>query len=195
MKTLCLAALGLAAAAGCTHSPVPAPPAAQPTPGRAEAMAKLSFMRGIWAGPASGTSQEGKPYKVTQTERIGPMLGGDVIVIEGRGYREDNTTGFNAFAVVSWEPRTGKYEIRSYAMGFAGTFELTPTSDGYVWEIPLGPEAVLRYTAVVKDGRWREVGEYLATGKPPVQTFEMNLKRVGDTDWPLDNPVDPSVGR
>ena len=194
MKMLFLTALALTSAA-CTHSPRPALPPVQPTPGRAEAMARLGFMRGVWAGPASGTSRDGKPYQVTQTERMGPMLGGDIIVIEGRGYREDNTTGFNAFAVVSWEPRTGKYEIRSYAMGFAGTFELTPTADGYVWEIPAGPEAVIRYTAVVKDGRWREVGEYVSAGKPAEKTFEMNLKRVGDTDWPLDNPVDPGAGR
>jgi hypothetical protein len=37
------------------------------------------------------------------------------------------------------------------------------------------------------------VGEYIAKGKPPVQTFEMNLARVGDTDWPLTTPVSPSV--
>src|SRR5262245_61865422 len=194
MKMLSLAALALVSAAACAHSPRFSPPPVQPTPGRAEAMAKLSFMRGVWAGPASGTGRDGKPFQVTQTERMGPMLGGDIVVIEGRGYREDNTTAFNAFAVVSWEPRTGKYEIRSYAMGFAGTFELTPTAHGYVWEIPAGPEAVIRYTAVVKDGRWREVGEHVSPGKPAVQIFEMNLKRVGDTDWPLGTPVDPSGG-
>jgi len=158
-------------------------------------MAKLSFLRGIWAGPARGTTRDGNPYSVTQTERVGPMLGGDVLVIEGRGYRDDNSTGFNAFAVISWNPRTEKYEFRSYAQGHAGTFELKLTPDGYVWEIPVGPGLAIRFTATVRDGQWREAGEYIAPGKQPVKNFEMNLKRVADTDWPLGMPVPPTIGK
>jgi hypothetical protein len=75
-------------------------PAVIGTPALAAPMAQLAFMRGVWAGPAAGSDRSG-PYKVTQTERIGPMLGGDVMVMEGRGYRDDNTTGFNAFAAIS----------------------------------------------------------------------------------------------
>jgi len=145
-------------------------------------------------GPAAGSDRSG-PYKVTQTERIGPMLGGDVMVIEGRGYRDDNTTGFNAFAAISWNAQTEKYEIRSYAQGYAGTFDLTPTADGYVWSVPAGPNAMIRFTATVKNNTWREVGEYVAEGGAPKQTFEMNLKRIGDTDWPLGTPVSPQLGR
>ena len=103
-------------------------------------MAKLAFMRGVWAGPATGMTRTG-PYKVTQTERMGPMLGGDVVVIEGRGYKDDNTTGFIAFAVASFNPQTEKYEFRSYAQGYAGTFDLQLTADGYVWEVPAGPSS------------------------------------------------------
>jgi hypothetical protein len=194
MRIASFVVVGLLFACATTPTTTHLPPV-QPSPGRAEAMARLGFMRGVWVGPATGTSREGKPYRVTQTERMGPLLGGDIIVIEGRGYLEDGTTAFNAFAVVSWDPRSSKYELRSYAQGLAGTFELTPTADGYVWEIPAGREAVIRYTATVKEGHWREVGEFIASGKPPVQTFEMNLQRVGDTDWPLGTPVGPAVGR
>jgi len=168
---------------------------AQPSPERAAAMAKLGFMNGIWTGPAEGAGPDGRPYHVTQTERMGPMLGGDIIVIEGRGDRDDGQTAFNAFGVVSYDPRAKKYELRSYAQGYAGTFELRPTDSGYVWEIPAGPKAVLRYTATVTDGKWREIGELVESGKPPRKTFEMNLKRVGDTDWPLGTPVPPSAAK
>ena len=111
-------------------------PAVTGTPALAAPMGKLAFMRGVWAGPAAGSDRSG-PYKVAQTERIGPMLGGDVMVIEGRGYRDDNTTGFNAFAAISWNAQTQKYEIRSYAQGYAGTFDLALTDDGYIWAVPL----------------------------------------------------------
>jgi hypothetical protein len=163
----------------------------KPTPALSAAMAKLSFMRGVWRGPAKGTAPDGKPYAVTQTERMGPMLGGDIVVVEGRGYRDDGSTGFNAFGVVSYDPEAKKYEIRSYAQGMAGTFEMKLTGDGYIWEIPAGPGAVIRFTATVKDKHWREVGQYIAAGKPPVQTFEMNLTKVGDTEWPLGTPISP----
>jgi hypothetical protein len=166
---------------------------AQSSPERAAAMGKLSFMRGVWAGPAKGVDQHGA-YSVWQTERMGPMLGGDVVVVEGRGYKDDGTPGFNAFGIVSWDQRSGKYEFRSYAQGYAGAFEMKATGDGYVWEIPAGP-VILRYTATVKDNRWREVGERIAPGQPPVQIFEMNLTRVRGTDWPLDTPLPANTGR
>jgi hypothetical protein len=181
--------------AACAHAD--AAPAAKPvqpvkpTPELAPGMAKTDFMRGIWMGPASGTAPDGSHYSITQTERMGPMLGGDIVVIEGRGYRADGSTGFNAFGVVSWDPRADKYELRSYAQGYAGTFELHLTPDGYTWEIPAGPNAIIRFTATIKGDTWREVGDYVAPNAPPVRTFEMNLKRVAETEWPLGTPVTP----
>lgn len=191
MRALALASLLVAACGGSPKTTAaPTVIAVTPTPSLVAPMAKLSFMRGVWRGLATGVTAEGKPYQVTQTEHMGPMLGGDIIVIEGRGYEQDGTTGFNAFAVVSWNEQTQQYEMRSYAQGYAGTFQLTPTDTGYVWEIPAGPDAVIRFTATVTADHWREVGEMIVTGQPPVKTFEMNLDRVGDTDWPL-APVSP----
>ena len=191
-----IAPLLLVSAVACSHSSAPAapaapaaPPAVQASPHLAPAMAKLGFMRGVWIGKASGTTPTGEHYEVTQTERMGPMLGGDIVVIEGRGYKPDGTTGFNAFAVASWNPQTQKYELRSYAQGYAGTFDLTLTADGYTWEVPAGRDAVMKFTATVTGNHWREVGEYVAAGQPPVKSFEMNLDRTGETDWPLGTPV------
>ena len=132
----------------------------------------------------------GVRHDVTQTERIGPFLDGSVKVLEGRGYNADGTVGFNAFGVISYQPGQQTYTLRSYALGYAGDFVLTPTSDGYVWQIPAGPMTI-RYTATIKNGTWREVGDRIAPGKDPVRFFEMNLKRVGDTKWPGDGAVSP----
>jgi hypothetical protein len=49
----------------------------------------------------------------------------------------------------------------------------------------------IRYTAVVKEGVWLEVGDRIMAGKDPIRFFEMNLKRVGDTDWPAAGAVPP----
>ena len=80
------------------------------------------------------------------------------------------------------------YTLRSYAQGYAGDFAFKPTADGYEWEIPMGP-AKIHYTATIKDGTLREVGHRIVADREPVQIFEMNLTRVGDTAWPAADPV------
>jgi hypothetical protein len=147
-------------------------------------------MDGVWRGPAWTILPSGQKRTVTQTERIGPFLDGSVKVIEGRGYDPDGKVTFNAFGTISYEPASRAYMLRSYAMGRVGDFALKPTADGFEWEIPAGPIKI-HYTAVVKDGTWREVGDRIAPGKEPVRFFEMNLKRVGDTDWPAAGAISP----
>jgi hypothetical protein len=153
-----------------------------------DALAKLAFMDGVWRGPAWTILPDGRKSDVTQTERIGPFLGGCVKVIEGRGYRADGTVGFNAMGIVSFDPAKQAYTMRSYAQGRAGDFAFTPTAHGYVWEIPAG-KMTMRYTATIGDSTWREIGERILEGREPSQFFEMNLRRVGDTKWPGENPV------
>lgn len=155
-----------------------------------EAMRKLSYMDGIWRGPAWTIRPSGEKHSITQTERIGPFLDGSVKVIEGRGYDPDGKVTFNAFGTISYNPTAQAYTLHSYAFGFVGDFTLTLTADGFTWEIPAGP-AKIRYTAVVKDGTWREVGDRIMPDKEPIRIFEMDLKRIGDTNWPAAGAVTP----
>jgi hypothetical protein len=155
-----------------------------------EAMKALSFMDGVWRGPAWSITQNGR-HDITQTERMGPMLDGTLKVLEGRGYEPDGKLEFNAFGIISFNPRTKAYSMRSWAQGNVGDFPFKPTPNGYVWEIPAGPNAIIRYTAVVKGDDYREIGEQIVGGGPPTQIFEMNLKRVGATKWPSGDPIPP----
>jgi hypothetical protein len=155
-----------------------------------EAMARLAYMDGVWRGTAWTVLASGEKHTITQTERIGPFLGGSVKVIEGRGYDPDGRVTFNAFGTISYNPVSRAYTMHSYAQGNVGDFALTPTADGFSWDIPAGPMTI-RYTAVVKDGAWREVGDRIMPGREPVRYFEMNLRRVGDTDWPAAGAVGP----
>ncbi len=147
------------------------------------ALHRLQQYDGVWRGEAKVFNPDGSTLSLTQTERVGPMLGGSIRVIEGRGYMIDGTLTFNAFAVISFAPATGRYTFRSYAQGYAGDFPLEVSDDGFRWSIQAGP-ATLRYTSTVKDGVWTEIGERIEAGKAPVKTFEMQLRRVSSTDWP-----------
>ncbi|MEO6041314.1 MAG: DUF1579 domain-containing protein [Croceibacterium sp.] len=178
-----------AAASAAILSLTAVPAAAQQRPqaellaAQKAALAKLAWMDGEWRGPAVTQTETGE-HRVTQTERIGPMIDGTLKVVEGRGFNPDGTKGFNAFGVISFNPYSSKYEFRAYAQGNAGTFAINPTSDGYVWETPAGPGMIIRYTATLAGGTWTEVGDRIAAGKPAVRFFEMHLKRVGNSPWP-----------
>src|SRR5438128_2380958 len=155
-----------------------------------DAMLPLAFMDGVWRGPAWTMLPSGEKHNIIQTERIGPFLDGSVKVIEGRGYNPDGSVGFNAFGTISFNVATRVYTLHSYEQGNVGDFALNRTADGYVWEIPAGPMTI-RYTAVIKDGTLHEVGDRIMPGKDPVRIFDMNLKRIGDTNWPAAGAISP----
>jgi hypothetical protein len=156
-----------------------------------DALKVLANMNGVWRGQATTLLPGGERRTITQTERIGPFLGGSVKVIEGRGYDASGQVVFNAFGILSFDPATGTYSMRSYALGRKGDFPLKPTADGYTWEVPAGPGAIVRYTATIKDNRLHEVGDRIAGGAEPVRVFEMLLERIGDTDWPEQGAIAP----
>ena len=155
-----------------------------------DAMSSLAFLNGVWRGPGWIILPSGDKITFTQTERMGPVLDGSLKVIEGRGYSSDGKLIFNAFAVLSYDSGQHSYSMHSYAQGHSGDFDFKPSADGYTWEIPAGPMTI-RYTAHVKNGVLHEVGVRILPGKDPVQFFGMNVRRVGDTDWPNAGAIGP----
>ncbi len=182
--------LMVVAAAFLISAPVVAQVPVQPagTAAQREALASLDILNGEWRGQAV-VHGPGGTETLTQTERVGSLLGGSIKVIEGRGYAADGSTVFNAMAVLSWDEREGRYRFRSWANGFSGDYRFERTEDGFRWETPAGPNARIEYVATVRDGTWHEVGTFYMEGQPPRQMIEMRLTRIGDTDWPASEAV------
>ncbi|HEX7326823.1 MAG TPA: hypothetical protein VF292_15955 [Rhodanobacteraceae bacterium] len=164
------------------------PTTAQLLQAEAGALAPLAEMEGVWRGTASMMLPSGKRHVITQTERVGPFLGKSVLVMEGRGYESDGRVSFNALGIIAYDPMTRAYSMHSYAQGYAGTFKLQLTRDGFTWSIPEGP-VTMRYTATIRDGTWHETGERVMPGGKSVPAFSMTLKRTGSTDWPAAGAV------
>lgn len=175
---------------GCASTPKQ--PVADSAPAAVASDHLLGFLFGEWRGEARVATREGGEIILTQTERVGPILDGNAVVIEGKGYDAEGKAIFNAFAVVSSTGAGGAWEMRSYADARAGTFPFEPKPDGFVWSTPAGPNARTVYTAVIVGDRWRQTGEFVANGQPPRKVFEMDLRRIGDTDWPAAGAVAPS---
>lgn len=186
IRAASLLALALAALPAAAQAPDPV--ATQQA--QRDAMAVLKPMDGVWRGPAWTLLPNGEKRHLTQTERVGSFLGDTLKVIEGRGYLPDGTVGFNAMGVVSYDPAKKAYSMRSYAMGHAGDFAFRPDPQGgYAWEVPAGPNMTIKYVATIRDGTLHEIGHRVPASGPPVQIFEMTLKRVGDTSWPAGDAV------
>ena len=175
MRTLII---GLAIAAVSTAA------ASEPATPGGKPVDAFAAMLGVWEGRATGVGPDGKRYDIRQTERVGAMLGGDIVVVEGRGTDAAGALVFNAVGIISWNAQAGRHDFRSYAQGRAGTFAMTRTATGYIWETPAGPGATMRYEAIFKGDTWTQTGRYMREGAPPAEVFSMTLKRVGDTDWP-----------
>ena len=176
------------AAAGCLIAASAAPAEAQAPNGALQAkqqaaMKALAFLDGEWAGPAEAHERTGT-FKMTQTERVGTLLDGTVRLVEGRAFDGKGKTLFNAFAVISYEVPRSRYVITSYASGYTTTTELKVKADGFEWEVPAGPGAKMQFSAVVKNGTWTEVGDYVGSDGAKKRTFQMAVKRSGHSKWP-----------
>jgi hypothetical protein len=152
------------------------------------AMRALNFLDGEWVGPAEAREPKGT-IRMTQTERSGTLLGGTIRLVEGRSFDATGATLFNAFAVISYDSGKGRYLITSYASGYATSAEMKVSDDGFSWDVPAGPGAKMHFVATVKDGVWRETGDYVGAEGAARRTFDMTVKRVRATTWPDGRPV------
>jgi hypothetical protein len=174
----CLGALAIASSASAQAAPNP------------QATAALAMFDGFWSGPARMTGRDGRVTEFEQMERIGPMLGGEIRVMEGKGRTADGRAMFNAFTVFS-ATSDGAIEMRSHIPGneTSRTIELKP--NGYVWRMRT-PAGELVYDITIEEGVWRETGTMVLESGVRSPFFEMTLTRRKDTDWPAANPDFPT---
>ena len=167
--------------------------AAQGGPARAprpEITAPLAIFDGVWIGPARMTLPDGSVNTFEQMERIGPMLGGEIRVMEGKARGPDGATLFNAFTVFS-EAAGGGIEMRSHVWGDESSRVIALKPDGYVWRMDT-PGGAITYDITVRNGVWHETGVITLASGATVPFFEMTLTRQGDSDWPRANTAFPT---
>lgn len=141
------------------------------------------MMDGTWEGTATTLTYSGERIEIRQTERVGSFLDGTVKMIEGKGFDDSDNVTFNALGIISFDPQTEQYLMRSYARGMVGDFEFQPTSNGFEWKIPAGP-TVIHYKATIENDTWTETGDRVMADGSSVRFFEMTLTRTGSTEWP-----------
>lgn len=150
-----------------------------PTP-----MQLLDGFKGVWSGETQGLNDVGETIRLRHSARAGNLLDGDLLLIETRAMQRGGRIGEHSLAVISHDAGTGRYEIRAYAHGRAGSYPLQVTGTGVQWDVPLGRGAKLRQRIEISGAEWREVHEFIAADKPPRRTLDIQMQRRGDSDWP-----------
>jgi hypothetical protein len=152
-----------------------------------EAMRKLDFLAGRWEGPATFQTGKGQAQSLRQTELVQFKLKGAVLLVEGTGRRtgadapDGDDVAFNALGVISYDPATKEYRIKTYTMeGRTVETELKLQGKGVVWSFKTPQNSgEVRHTMKLTDkGEWHEVSEFSRDGKTWFKTVEMTLTRV-----------------
>lgn len=167
---------------------VPAPILAQaqvdPTPA-IEAVTQAAFLEGNWSGQGWIQMGPGPREEFTQTETVTSMLDGAVMLIEGVGRSKGEESArkvHHALALISFDPVNNTLIFSSYVAGRPRLDlvpEVAPNTFKWGFSPPGGGE--IRYSIVIEDGVWREVGEYSREGESWSQFFEMRLNKHGTT--------------
>lgn len=179
-------ALRILAAASIIPAIMPSPLLGQaqvdPTPA-IEAVSQASFLEGDWAGEGWIQMGQGPREEFTQTETVTSMLDGAVLLIEGIGHSKGEEAArkiHHAMALISFDPAQNTLVFSSYVAG-RPRLDLVPEVSGSTFKWGFSPPngGEIRYSIVVEDGVWHEVGEFSRDGESWFQFFEMHLNKLG----------------
>ena len=169
-------AVAVVALAGTAAAQAPDPAAAR------AAIDRLAPMVGRWRGDAWMAREGGQRVQTVMTETVERKLGGVALLIEGVGRLPADSGGeprvvHHALAVLSFDARSGSYQMRSYlASGLWGDFAVTPVEGGVSWSRAV-PGGTVRNTARFTADEWHEVGEFSRDGTTWTPIMEMRLRR------------------
>jgi hypothetical protein len=122
-----------------------------------EAVKRAAFLEGNWSGEGWIQMGQGTKEEFMQIETVESKLDGAVMVIEGIGHSKgDNPKKIHHALVFS-----------SFIAENTFTWSFSPPNGGQI-----------RYSILIENDTWNEVGEYSRDGQTWYKFFEMNLKRI-----------------
>lgn len=142
-------------------------------------MQKLAYMVGTWKGEASMRQPNGSVLKVNQEEDIQFKLDGTILMVEGTGRNEESKIVFNALGIISYNPDTHSFGMKSHVMDGKQTdaYFTIHKENNFEWGFTIANNAKIRYfiTLNSQENSWKEKGEYSPDGNSWYPFMEMNL--------------------
>jgi len=146
-----------------------------------EAMQKLGFLVGKWAGEARLLRGAGEWAELLQTEEAQYKLDGLIMVIEGVGRtKSDGRPVLQAFGIISYDDESGTYRFRAFNDGrfLETTTKLLEEGGGMSWGFALGEIRTNSVLRVNERGEWTEIGEISIGSQPAKKFWELSVQRL-----------------
>jgi len=144
-----------------------------------EAMKKLGFLVGKWAGEARLLRGPTESVELLQTEEAQYKLDGLILVIEGVGRtKSDGQPVLRAFGIISHDDEGGTYRLRAFNDGrFLETqMNLLENGEGMTWGFTLGEIRTNSVLRINERGEWTELAEISIGSQPPKKLLELTVR-------------------
>lgn len=144
-----------------------------------EAMKKLGFLAGKWAGEARLLRGPGEFVELLQTEEARHKLDGLILVIEGVGrIKSSGQPLLQAFGIVSYDDESGTYRMRAFNDGrfLESEVKLLEEGQGMTWGFALGEIRTSSVLRINERGEWTEVAEISIGSQAPKKLLELTVR-------------------
>jgi hypothetical protein len=145
-----------------------------------EAMKRLDFLVGKWAGEARLLRGPAELVELIQTEEAQYKLDGLIVVIEGVGRTKSGGQSLlQAFGIVSYDDESGTYRLRAFNDGrFLETqVKLLEEGKGMTWGFALGEIRTNSILRINERGEWTELAEISIASQPSKKLLELTVRR------------------
>ncbi len=146
-----------------------------------QAMKKLGFLDGQWAGEGRRRRPSGEWVEFTQTERVEYQLDGLLLVIEGVSRaKSDGRPLLQAYGIASYDDATGKYHMRAFNDGRWLETDLALADNGreLAWGFTVGDIRTKSTLRLTDTGEWTESHDITIGTQPPRKFMELTVKHV-----------------
>jgi hypothetical protein len=145
-----------------------------------DAIKKLDFLVGKWAGEARLLRGPAEWVELLQTEEAQFKLDGLIVVIEGVG--RTKATGqalLQAFGIISYDDENGTYHLRAFNDGryLETSLKLLEEGIGMTWGFALGEIRTNSILRINGRGEWTESAEIAIGLQPPKRLLELTVSR------------------
>ena len=157
------------------------PPRAPDVTAQRQAMKKLGFLVGDWAGEGRMLRASGEWIEFNQTERAEYKLDGLLLVIEGIGRaKTDGWPLLQAYGIASYDDATGKYHMRAFNDGRWLETDTVLADNGkeLTWEFNLGDIRTKSTLRLTDAGEWTESHDVTIGTQAPKKFMELKVKQV-----------------
>jgi hypothetical protein len=144
-----------------------------------EAMKKLDFLVGKWAGEARLLRGPTESVDLFQTEEAQYRLDGLILVIEGVGRTKSGGQPLlQAFGIISYDDESGTYRLRAFNDGrFLETqMKLLEAGKGMTWGFALGELRTNSVLRINEHGEWTELAEISIGSQAPKKLLELTVR-------------------